>query len=82
MSPELRRAGLEAMALFVEMLKAEPTSGGSERLTTKQAAVALGCCESKVRQLVRSKQLKAFRVGRKWVVESDEIEKLRRRGGA
>ena len=45
-------------------------------LTTQQAAAELGVNDSRVRQLIRSGDLKAQQFGRAYLLESTEVKKL------
>lgn len=59
----------------------------SKPLTVAQAAAALGCSETTVRELCRSKQLKAYTVSRQgrgnyktWRITPEAIKEYRERG--
>lgn len=47
-------------------------------MNTTQAAEFLGVNDSRIRQLVRDKELPATKVGRDWIIERKALERYRK----
>lgn len=45
-------------------------------LTTTETARALACCRATVRNLIRSGQLTAFKVGKNWRVDPEALRRF------
>ena len=57
-------------------MKAEPKP---KRLTVKQAASELGVSVPRVHQLIQEERLPAEKLGRDWIIESGDLEKVKDR---
>jgi len=51
----------------------------SKRLTVKQAAGELGISIPRVHQLIQEERLPAEKLGRDWIIESNDLEKVKDR---
>jgi excisionase family DNA binding protein len=50
-----------------------------KRLTVKQAASELGVSVPRVHQLIQEERLPAEKLGRDWIIESGDLEKVKDR---
>ncbi len=50
-----------------------------KRLTVKQAASELGVSVPRVHQLIQEERLPAEKLGRDWIIESSDLEKVKDR---
>ena len=50
-----------------------------KRLTVKQAASELGISVPRVHQLIQEERLPAEKLGRDWIIESSDLEKVKDR---
>jgi excisionase family DNA binding protein len=50
-----------------------------KRLTVKQAAGELGVSVPRVHQLIQEERLPAEKLGRDWIIESSDLEKVKDR---
>ena len=50
-----------------------------KRLTVKQAASALGVSVPRIHQLIQEERLPAEKLGRDWIIESGDLEKVKDR---
>ena len=48
-----------------------------EELTTNQVAEKLQVVPETVRKYIRNKQLKAYKVGKKWIVRKEDLEQFK-----
>lgn len=56
--------------------------GNARMLDTEAAAIRLGVSERRTCQLLASNTLRGLRVGRRWQVDAEDVERLRRERGA
>ncbi len=50
-----------------------------KRMTVKQAADELGISVPRVHQLIQEQRLPAEKIGRDWIIESSDLEKVKDR---
>jgi excisionase family DNA binding protein len=62
--------------LFFEAMKSDTKP---KRLTVKQAASELGISVPRVHQLIQEERLPAEKLGRDWIIESSDLEKVKDR---
>jgi excisionase family DNA binding protein len=64
---------------FFDILQAMNKATKLKRMTVKQAAHELGVSVPRVHQLIQEQRLPAEKLGRDWIIESGDLEKVKNR---